>query len=81
MRILYIYLKIINLCLTDINIYPKNNKTDLIEIFKKKKVFKKLVFSSRIRIYIKTKRIRNTGYKYHYHDMDPFCEKITPDPT
>ena len=49
---------IINLCSTDINIYPINNKTDhFLEKFNIKNVFKKFVFS---RIHIKMRRIRNT---------------------
>ena len=72
----FFFIQILNPCLTDINIYPINNKTDKFSIFLiEKKVFKKVVFSRfrsdseplfhetdpRIRIHIKMKLIRNTG--------------------
>jgi hypothetical protein len=64
-RISYIFSKILNLCITDTNIYPINNKTDHFlqkYILNRKKVKKIRIryFTKRIRIHIKIKRIRNT---------------------
>ena len=62
-NITHFYLKILNLCLTDINIYPISNKTDnFLEIHilkrKEKSFFKVGIFRIRIRICYFTKRIR-----------------------
>ena len=73
-RILYIYIKNIYFCLTDININLINNKTNLFSqkyISERKKFFFKVgIFSDplfhetdpRIRIHIKMKRIRITDF-------------------
>ena len=79
----FIYLKkILNFCLTDINIYLINNKTiHFLEkyILIEKKGFKKLVFSPdplfhetnpRIQIRIKMKRIRNIDMNDQFPSSD-----------
>ena len=76
MNIIYFFLQILTFCLTDLNIYFINNKTNqFLEtyIFDRKKNYLKVVIYSdpdldsdtRIRIRIKMKRIQNTGL------MDP----------
>ena len=71
------------LCLTDMNIYPMNNKTD--HLFLEKYIFNIFFFfflswyffrirsRIRIRIHIKMKRILNTGYLGCFEPM-PFLQ-------